>query len=145
MSYLLTTQPCSILNFQKGYWSHNLKVFKKRLKLILTRCSIVGRQCNECKDKNFNLNQDNSLGCLPCECNKVGRMSEICDKGKLGLCMCRGNFTDKNNIRCVSRFWSFKRFQSQRKENLPWYYKFKSWRVTPIDWFDKNFIDLKGC
>lgn len=64
---------------------------------------IVGRQCNECKDGYYNLNQD----CFPCKCNKVGRMSEICDKGDKGLCTCRGNFTDQNNIRCVSKLWDF--------------------------------------
>lgn len=64
---------------------------------------IVGRQCNECKDGYYNLNKS----CFPCKCNKVGRMSEICDKGNKGLCTCRGNFTDQNNIRCVSKLWDF--------------------------------------
>lgn len=62
--------------------------------------NVQGRRCNECKDRYFNLNYGNSLGCTPCKCNKVGRMSEICDKGEKGLCLCRGNFTDQNNIRC---------------------------------------------
>lgn len=34
-------------------------------------------------------------------------MSEICDKGNKGLCTCRGNFIDENNIRCVSKLWDF--------------------------------------
>ncbi|XP_065924363.1 hepatocyte growth factor receptor isoform X2 [Magallana gigas] len=60
------------------------------------KLNVQGRQCNECKDGYYNLNKS----CFPCKCNKVGRMSEICDKGNKGLCTCRGNFTDQNNIRC---------------------------------------------
>lgn len=64
------------------------------------KANVQGRQCSECKDGYHYLKIDNSKGCNRCKCNKVGRMSEICDKGDMGLCTCRGNFTDQNNIYC---------------------------------------------
>ncbi|XP_078312981.1 uncharacterized protein LOC111134583 [Crassostrea virginica] len=67
---------------------------------------VMGRTCNQCMDGYYNLDGDNSVGCSPCYCSKVGRMSEICDKGPQGLCTCRGNFTSSTNRACDPIFLS---------------------------------------
>ncbi|XP_056005151.1 uncharacterized protein LOC125660370 isoform X3 [Ostrea edulis] len=54
---------------------------------------VQGRRCDECMDGYYNLIRDNTRGCSNCNCNKVGRMSKVCDKGIAGLCMCRENLT----------------------------------------------------
>ncbi|XP_061178337.1 tyrosine-protein kinase RYK-like [Saccostrea echinata] len=61
---------------------------------------LLGLKCDECVDKYYNLTRDNSEGCSPCQCNKVGRLNEICSKGPSGMCRCRGNASLSNKRNC---------------------------------------------
>jgi hypothetical protein len=68
---------------------------------LLLYWNLPGRRCDECMDEYYNLGSQ-SIGCTDCNCNKVGRLSTVCDKGVEGLCSCRGNFTMPGNRACVS-------------------------------------------
>ncbi|XP_062603840.1 uncharacterized protein LOC134265628 [Saccostrea cucullata] len=69
---------------------------------------VQGLKCDECMDKYYNLSLTNSEGCSPCQCNKVGSQSEICDKGQGGMCRCHGNASLTNKRNCDPIFESLR-------------------------------------
>ena len=58
----------------------------------------TGRRCDECKDKFFNLEMENTLGCTPCDCNGGASLKEVCNKVD-GKCECISNVTDRQCTR----------------------------------------------
>ncbi|XP_016076620.1 PREDICTED: usherin [Miniopterus natalensis] len=60
--------------------------------------NVGGRQCKECLEGHFSLQQNNSLLCLPCDCDKTGTVngSLLCDKST-GQCPCKLGVT---GLRC---------------------------------------------
>ncbi|XP_055465169.1 usherin [Psammomys obesus] len=60
--------------------------------------NVGGRQCNQCLEGFFTLRQDDSLLCVPCNCEKTGTVngSLLCDKST-GQCPCKLGVT---SLRC---------------------------------------------
>ena len=58
----------------------------------------TGRRCDECKDKFFNLEMGNTLGCTPCDCNGGASLNEVCNKVD-GKCDCISHVTDRQCTR----------------------------------------------
>ncbi|XP_071953665.1 laminin subunit alpha-1-like isoform X2 [Antedon mediterranea] len=49
---------------------------------------VTGRRCETCQDEFYGLSAGELDGCLPCECNSGGSVSNLCDKGS-GQCICK--------------------------------------------------------
>ncbi|CAH1795786.1 unnamed protein product, partial [Owenia fusiformis] len=50
----------------------------------------INRQCDECQDKYYGMEANNTEGCIPCDCDIGGSTSLVCDKIS-GQCPCRQN------------------------------------------------------
>ncbi|XP_076318955.1 laminin subunit alpha-like [Tachypleus tridentatus] len=50
--------------------------------------NVISRQCQECKDGSYRLEEDNLFGCQDCQCDIGGSENNVCDK-KTGKCACR--------------------------------------------------------
>lgn len=65
------------------------------------------RQCNACLDGHYEFQQNGSLACLPCNCDKAGTVngSFMCDKST-GQCPCKADVTGLRCNRCVSHTYN---------------------------------------
>ncbi|XP_039386307.1 usherin [Mauremys reevesii] len=66
-----------------------------------------GRQCNECLDGYYKVQQNNSLACLPCNCDNAGTVngSLLCDKST-GQCSCKAGVTGLQCNVCVPHMYN---------------------------------------
>ncbi|WAR24784.1 LAMA-like protein [Mya arenaria] len=62
---------------------------------------VVGRICDMCKQRFWNLNRNNPLGCEECGCSPVGTIASMnrCDMGT-GQCVCKVSVTGRVCDRC---------------------------------------------
>lgn len=53
---------------------------------------VTSRDCSECKDGFFNLQENNPVGCEPCDCHLAGTFNgdETCH-ATTGQCNCKAN------------------------------------------------------
>ncbi|GAB6025535.1 hypothetical protein CHUAL_011266 [Chamberlinius hualienensis] len=54
----------------------------------ICKANVGSRQCRECADGYYNLQEDNLFGCTECGCNIGGALNSVCDK-RTGQCVCR--------------------------------------------------------
>ncbi|CAM2096241.1 unnamed protein product [Caretta caretta] len=66
-----------------------------------------GRQCSECLDGYYKVQQNNSLACLPCNCDNAGTVngSLLCDKST-GQCPCKAGVTGLQCNQCVPHMYN---------------------------------------
>ncbi|KAL4003909.1 fumarate hydratase, class II [Sarotherodon galilaeus] len=61
------------------------------------RTGVIGKLCDECEDRYWNLNI--ASGCQPCSCDPVNSISNICDK-VTGRCPCHPEFGGRHCDEC---------------------------------------------
>ncbi|KAJ7402273.1 hypothetical protein BTVI_87954 [Pitangus sulphuratus] len=96
-----------------AFMSSSLGVFAERdlsLRLIGGQCNckrhVSGRQCNQCQEGFYNLQQSNPDGCSPCNCNTSGTVNgDITCHQNSGQCKCKANVI---GLRCDSCNFGFK-------------------------------------
>ncbi|KAI1240568.1 hypothetical protein IHE44_0008996 [Lamprotornis superbus] len=67
---------------------------------------VSGRQCNQCQEGFYNLQQSNPDGCSPCNCNTSGTVNgDITCHQNSGQCKCKANVI---GLRCDSCNFGFK-------------------------------------
>ena len=72
------------------------------------KTGVAGAKCNEgCRSAFYDLT---ATGCVPCHCDPVGRLSDVCDN-TTGQCPCRSGASGVNCDICRDGFFDF------RKEN----------------------------
>ncbi|XP_052778102.1 laminin subunit alpha-like [Mya arenaria] len=71
---------------------------------------VVGRICDMCKQRFWNLNRNNPLGCEECGCSPVGTIASMnrCDMGT-GQCVCKVSVTGRVCDRCREGYYSLDR------------------------------------
>ncbi|XP_060102758.1 usherin [Heteronotia binoei] len=64
------------------------------------------RQCNDCLDGQYRMEQNDSLACLPCNCDKAGTVngSLLCDKST-GQCLCKTGVTGFQCDQCMPHMY----------------------------------------
>ncbi|XP_041418335.1 usherin [Xenopus laevis] len=70
-----------------------------------------GRQCNECVDGYYKVQQNDSISCLPCDCNVSGTInsSQYCDKST-GQCFCKPFVMGQKCNICISHKYNLSIF-----------------------------------
>ncbi|XP_053568734.1 usherin [Bombina bombina] len=68
---------------------------------------IGGRQCNECLDGFYKILEDNSMMCIPCNCDVSGTInhSQSCDK-TTGQCFCKAGVTGQQCNLCKPHMYN---------------------------------------
>lgn len=66
--------------------------------------NVIGRQCDQCKNRYWNLSSDN--GCVDCRCDPLGSVSLVCDK-ETGACRCRPGVTGEKCDQCLPNYYGF--------------------------------------
>ncbi|XP_074120778.1 usherin [Sminthopsis crassicaudata] len=75
---------------------------------------VSGRQCNQCQDGFYNLQELAPDGCSPCNCNTSGTVDgDITCHQNSGQCKCKGNVI---GLRCDRCNFGFKSLQSFNKD-----------------------------
>ena len=59
--------------------------------------------CVECEEDHFSFGSPG--GCIPCDCNTTGALSDQCDED--GVCTCRPAITGEKCDMCLSDHWGF--------------------------------------
>lgn len=76
------------------------------------RCKdrVIGRTCDTCKPGFWNLDVQNPLGCIHCQCNPDGTIGEIdmCNE-KTGQCVCKPAVTGRKCGQCSVGTYKFER------------------------------------
>uniref|UniRef100_A0A8C6NEI0 Usherin n=1 Tax=Melopsittacus undulatus TaxID=13146 RepID=A0A8C6NEI0_MELUD len=81
---------------------------------------VTGRQCNQCQEGFYNLQQSNPDGCSPCNCNTSGTVNgDITCHQNSGQCKCKANVI---GLRCDSCNFGFKalRYSNEDGCELCW-------------------------
>ncbi|XP_055351401.1 laminin subunit beta-1-like [Paramacrobiotus metropolitanus] len=66
---------------------------------------VTGRRCDGCMDGYYDLNENNTEGCLACSCNLLGTIGNTgCDK-VTGQCTCKRFVTGENCDQCAEGYW----------------------------------------
>ncbi|KAM9016840.1 usherin [Ara ararauna] len=81
---------------------------------------VSGRQCNQCQEGFYNLQQSNPDGCSPCNCNTSGTVNgDITCHQNSGQCKCKANVI---GLRCDSCNFGFKalRYSNEDGCELCW-------------------------
>lgn len=72
-----------------------------------------GYRCERCENGYYNLTRDNLEGCIACNCDPDGSLSEACDI-QTGQCSCRKNVIGRTCEQCASGY--FARSQEEFRE-----------------------------
>lgn len=76
------------------------------------RPNVVGRSCDRCEHKFWNI--DSKVGCIECQCNVNGSEDQGCDNHS-GQCFCKAGVEGINCDRCQPGYYGFSAKGCKRK------------------------------